>query len=73
MKVNQIHQYLFCHKSRPVVGEMHLDHHNSIFVWPAPKVIQDGSYSWMILVYSVDYATITLQLCKQIMLYVLLP
>ncbi len=40
MKVNQIHQYLFCHKSRPVLGEMHLDHHHSIFAWPAPKVIQ---------------------------------
>ena len=40
MKVNQIHQYLFCHKSRPVLGEMHLDHHHSILVWPAPKVIQ---------------------------------
>jgi hypothetical protein len=25
---------------------------------------KDGLYSWMILVYSVDYATITLQLCK---------
>jgi hypothetical protein len=25
----------------------------------------DGLYSWMILVYSVDYATIALQLCKQ--------
>ncbi len=25
----------------------------------------DGLYSWMILVYSVDYATITLKLCKQ--------
>ena len=40
MNMNQIHQYLFCHKSRPVLGEMHLDHHYSIFVWPAPKVIQ---------------------------------
>ncbi len=29
MKVTQIHQYLFCHKSRPVLGEMHLDHHHS--------------------------------------------
>ena len=27
--------------------------------------VDDGLYSWMILVYSVDYATITLQLCKQ--------
>ncbi len=35
-----IHQYLFCHKRRPVLGEMHLDHHHSIFVWPAPKVIK---------------------------------
>jgi hypothetical protein len=33
----------------------------------------DGLYSWTILVYSVDYATITLQLCKQKTLYVLLP
>jgi hypothetical protein len=30
--VNQIHQYLFCHKSIPVLGEMHEDHHHSIFV-----------------------------------------
>jgi hypothetical protein len=33
----------------------------------------DGLHSWMILKCSVDYATITLQLCKQKMLYVLLP
>ncbi len=32
MKVNQIHEYLFCHKSIPVLGEMHLDHCHSIFV-----------------------------------------
>jgi hypothetical protein len=31
---------LFYHKSRPVLGEMHLDHPHGIFVWPAPKVIQ---------------------------------
>ncbi len=33
----------------------------------------DGLYSWMILVYSVDYATITLQLCKKKTRYVFLP
>ncbi len=34
---------------------------------------EDGLYSWMILAYSVDYATITLQLCKPRTLHVLLP
>jgi hypothetical protein len=34
-------------------------------VLPGVHTAEDGLYSWTILVYSVDYATITLQLCEQ--------
>jgi hypothetical protein len=36
-----------------------------ICVLSSPWTAPDGLHSWVILLYSVDYATITLQLCKQ--------
>ncbi len=37
IKVKQIHRYLFCHKSRPVLGEMHMDHQHGFFSSLLPK------------------------------------
>ncbi len=40
--------------------------HGTKCPWAADMdVLDDGLYSWTVLVYSVDYATITLQLCKK--------
>jgi hypothetical protein len=48
MNMNQIHQYLFCHKSTPKLGGTHRDYHHSIFALPIPELCVSGKINEII-------------------------